>query len=297
MALFEQNGEWLSTVEFRDDGETEPDVRLKFWSVDVNKYALTTSADAAHKGRITSLSAHPTELLFVTTGADGRFKAWGLQESGGVNNKQTWQCLYIRSYLDLPCTSSAFSADGSLLAIGTGHYVTLWNPVTCDLIQAISTIRTEIVSGLSFCGKSDLVSFGDTHLTVWNLLNCSVRWRAKLSVDLFCTDRAQTRFAVAPRSYKAKKQLKQTILEFTSHSPVPISQHNLSAYNAATKIMYRGATDDTGSPTLLLFDHERTFKEIANGRESATEKGIKKIVSHSGTVPNLSCFGPILLSF
>jgi hypothetical protein len=301
-----QDGEWLATIEYRNDGETECDVRLKFWRVSGNKYTLNTSADSAHKERITSLSAHPTEKLFVTTGGDSRFKAWGLQETGGVHNQETWRCLYVRSYLELPCTSSSFSADSSLLAVGTGHFVTLWDPLTCDLVQAIATVRAEPVRGVSFCSKSDLVSFGESHLTVWNLLNCSVRWRVQLAVDLFCVDLAQTRFAVVPRKPVLAEgktpSTRQTILEFVAAKPKPIRQRTVKAYNAACDMAYLAPVDAGSKPTLLLFDEDRTFKAFTDGRESAAESGIKRIVSarprchsHVRTLARYGSFFPSIL--
>jgi len=277
-AAFSQDGEWLATVEYRDDGETECDVRLKFWRANGSKYTLNTSADLAHKKRITSLSVHPTEMLFVTTGDDARFKAWRLEESGGVNDQPVWKCLYVRSYLGMPCTSSAVSADGSLLAIGTGHFITLWNPLTCDMVQSIATVRSENVHGVAFTGKSSLVSYGANYLTVWNLLNCSVRWRIQVKVDHLCTSPTHTHFAVAPRPGADSKG--QTVLEFTAENAAPVRVRHVRRHDAATAMTYFTAADaEDNEPELLLFDRDNTFKAFANGRESALEIGIKRILA------------------
>jgi WD40 repeat protein len=84
---FLPDGEWMATSEYRNDGEVESEVRLKFWRLSGTKYNLNTSADVAHRGRITSLTAHPHEPVFVTTGHDGTFKAWALQAGGGVKDQ------------------------------------------------------------------------------------------------------------------------------------------------------------------------------------------------------------------
>ena len=36
-AAFNHNGDWLATVERRDDGETTPEMKLKFWMYNPKK--------------------------------------------------------------------------------------------------------------------------------------------------------------------------------------------------------------------------------------------------------------------
>ena len=41
--------------------------------------------------------------------------------------RHLWQCRSVGFYRDSPCVSAAFSGDGTALALGYGHHVTLWD--------------------------------------------------------------------------------------------------------------------------------------------------------------------------
>lgn len=69
----------------------------------------------------------------------------------------------------------AFDTIGSLLAITFGRSVTLWNPVTSDMMRVLSCPSLEPLRGATFTQSQYLIAFSATHLTVWNLLTCTVR--------------------------------------------------------------------------------------------------------------------------
>ena len=93
--------------------------------------------DPPHGKAITSLSfqsssSHPDPgdvPLAVTSSLDNRFKVWLLvrgeegeeQEEEKVKGRRKsveyWACRSVSSYRDLPCLATAFSQDGSLLAV------------------------------------------------------------------------------------------------------------------------------------------------------------------------------------
>jgi NET1-associated nuclear protein 1 (U3 small nucleolar RNA-associated protein 17) len=172
---FSKSGEWMATVESRDDGRTSFDVRLKFWQMHSGtlKYVLATSVDPVHRAGVTSLVAHPTDKVFVTSSLDRRFKVWAFNPESDGRAAPTWNCRLVGAYLDLPCMSTALSTDGSLLAATFGRSTTLWNPVSSEMVQVLSCPSLEPLRGAVFTASQYLVSYSATHLTVWNLLTCT----------------------------------------------------------------------------------------------------------------------------
>lgn len=172
---FSRGGQWMATVESRDDGVTALDVRLKFWHLNSGDmvYVLNTAVDAVHKASVTSVAAHPTEKLVATTSLDRRFKLWGFVAAGATSRtRDAWQCLHVGAHFDLPCMSSHYSLDGSLLAVTAGKFVTLWNAAN-DRIQALAAPSAESLRGARFTASHFLVAHSGSHLTVWNLLTCT----------------------------------------------------------------------------------------------------------------------------
>ncbi|KAJ3243224.1 hypothetical protein HK104_008150, partial [Borealophlyctis nickersoniae] len=144
-------------------------------------YVVNTRIENPHEGLVTSLRFSPggsdgEQLLAVTTGKEGRFKIWQLNEPADDESAEPyWSLRSISYYKSLPCHDSSFSSDGSVLAVATGHVVTLWDPYTCELRAALSyhppdmpVKRVQFVHGSPF-----LVSCTAEHLIVWSLLTCT----------------------------------------------------------------------------------------------------------------------------
>ncbi|KAH9393022.1 WD repeat-containing protein 75 [Tyrophagus putrescentiae] len=109
------HGDWMATVEHRDDGETMPEVRLKFWEMEQQqqqqgttrgKFHLNTTVHLPHTDRVNSIAFSKTAaasssarndeqhgrqtLHLVTTSADRSFKIWDLNgrsaDDGGTDH-------------------------------------------------------------------------------------------------------------------------------------------------------------------------------------------------------------------
>ncbi|RUS16393.1 WD40-repeat-containing domain protein [Endogone sp. FLAS-F59071] len=185
---FWDHGEWMATVDSRDDGLTTPELYLKFWwwDPDAQSYTLNTRVDAPHTEPITSLAFHPgsargAQPMAITTSCDKNFKIWQLvmQPGVGKNNVEVsepaWACRSVGVYRDYVPHHAAFSEDGSILAVAYGQIVTLWDPYT-NTFQGVLVHPPEnrAVKRVEFLGRNSpfLVSVTQDHLYVWNLLTC-----------------------------------------------------------------------------------------------------------------------------
>ena len=85
-AAFSHDGQTLATIEERQDRFSLGLLRLKFWTRDPNsrKFVLNTLVDPPHDKPVTSLLAHPTKNVFITTSIDGTIKLWGFRRYGGA---------------------------------------------------------------------------------------------------------------------------------------------------------------------------------------------------------------------
>jgi NET1-associated nuclear protein 1 (U3 small nucleolar RNA-associated protein 17) len=145
-AAFSADGRWLATVEWRDDGKTTPELRLKFWQFNhsTQEFTLNTCIDLPHNKKVTSLVFQPLPPvtkqtrtagnlsepkeppplpvpLSVSTSEDGKFKSWvlvdGEQKTEEKGREASWACRSVGYYHSLPCRGACFSEDGSLLAV------------------------------------------------------------------------------------------------------------------------------------------------------------------------------------
>ncbi len=107
------------------------------------------------------------------------------------------------SYKGLPMTASAFSPDGSVLAIAAGSKVTLWDPETCRLAAVLSLAPEHQALGLPLGrlafipGSPYLVASSDAFLAVWNLLSASLHWALDVPTCALVADPVHASFAIA----------------------------------------------------------------------------------------------------
>mgnify|MGYP000530619248 CR=1 FL=1 len=142
------DGYWMATIEYRNDEETSPEIRLKFWLLlpSNNGFELNTTVHLPHDDDINYMefstsnsssslqqSKHrklPSELHLVTTSQDKTFKIWDLKTSAVAsgNRKQWWNCSRQGSLNNnsVPRMAS-FSSDSSLLAVlFDENHLTMW---------------------------------------------------------------------------------------------------------------------------------------------------------------------------
>ena len=108
-------------------------------------------------------------------------------------------------------TASAFSADGSVLAVAAGAKVTLWDPESCRLAAVLSLAPEHQALGLPLTklafvrGSPFLVGCSDGFLTVWNLLTATLQWALDVPVSSLAADPVHARFAIAVPSLEQQK--------------------------------------------------------------------------------------------
>ncbi|XP_033117406.1 WD repeat-containing protein 75-like [Anneissia japonica] len=229
LMAFSQDGQWLATIESRDDGQTSSELRLKFWCFDEQKdsFTLNTNVENPHLGKITSLCFKPspsnqeTTPTAVTASDEGQFKVWTLVDDSDIyRNNQCWNCHSVGFYRNLPCGYVCFASDGSLLAVAFSQVITIWDPTTNVLKTTLSHGSKYPIRKLQF-GHGDsshlLVSTTATTLCVWNLLTCSMSWNVCMEVTLLLCD-PLSQYWIAIDSAK-------TLYVFEANSPKPAMTH------------------------------------------------------------------------
>ncbi|EDV33385.1 uncharacterized protein Dana_GF24153 [Drosophila ananassae] len=128
------NINWMATGEEYNDLENFPEVRLKFWQFNekLQSYILNTEVDLPHEHGFQSIifsnQFQVDNLRCATAGRDNVVKVWGLTDSENIYKRgNMWSCLAQTSYRNLPVGSLCFSQDGSLLAVGYGNILALYD--------------------------------------------------------------------------------------------------------------------------------------------------------------------------
>ncbi|XP_071803710.1 WD repeat-containing protein 75-like [Asterias amurensis] len=198
---FDLKGDWMATVERRDDQQTTSEMRLKFWQFDHQKqsFVLNTVIAKPHSSAIRCLSFRPPsshdeyEPMVVTAGDDGKFKLWTLaDDNDSLRKSRSWGCDSVGFFRgELPrCTS--FSSDGSLLAVAFNNIVTMWDPDVNVLKKTLCHgIKSDQIEHLVFghgAAAHCLISASSNVLNVWNLLTCTVMWRVTMDVLVLVAD-------------------------------------------------------------------------------------------------------------
>ncbi|ORY00710.1 WD40 repeat-like protein [Basidiobolus meristosporus CBS 931.73] len=293
---FSKNGDWMATVDSRDDGENTPELYLKFWKFDPNtqSYTMNTRVDFPHQGRITSLQFHPSirSPMVVTAGSDKKFKVWELQTPVDRRADVSWVCRSVGFYRDSTPYNATFSEDGSILAVSYGHIITLWDPYTNTIQGLLShSPHTRPIKKLVFTSNSPfLIAITKDHLYVWNLLSCTIWWSCRLVVTKFAVDQSSSQFAVAV----ANQYNTTSLVVFEPSQPIPVLIHEIPDTVKSLSFFPKHASDTTESKlasNLMLLNgkcdlHILSHTNIAPVKEQA--KG-----SLSSTVTNKSYFSDI----
>jgi NET1-associated nuclear protein 1 (U3 small nucleolar RNA-associated protein 17) len=188
----------MVTVDSRRDPEF-PESSLKFWRYDDNHltYKLDSVVEYPHKYGVTSL-AISKDLngvpVCVTTSKDGGFKIWAF----GKN----WQCRFYKKFKNTRSNLSVFSKDGSVLAMCYGNLITIWDPITSDLVKVLRNCKSGGGGGRAFkieFMNELLVVIDKSRLVFWDLLTAEIKWSLKMNVIQFAIDCNSEKFAVVTR--------------------------------------------------------------------------------------------------
>ncbi|KAM6174734.1 WD repeat-containing protein 75 [Erethizon dorsatum] len=197
-AAFGCFGNWLATVEQRQEKESELELQMKLWKYNkkTQGFVLNTRISMPHDDHITALCFCNAErcdtLTLVTASKDGHFKVWILTDDSDIYKKAVgWTCDFVGSYHKYQATDCCFSEDGSLLAVSFEEIVTIWDSETwelkCTFCQRAGKIR-HLCFGRLTCSKYLLGATENGILCCWNLLSCALEWTAKLSVRVMEPD-------------------------------------------------------------------------------------------------------------
>ncbi|KAG2459370.1 WDR75 protein, partial [Polypterus senegalus] len=179
---FDAKGAWLATVEERTGKRSDVELCLKLWAYDESSqsFTLNTTVMTPHDDHVVALCFCPgsgTPML-VTAGSDGCFKAWVLGfDSDEEGPKPGWSCDFVGTYHGLGAATCCFSQDGSILAVAFEQIVTVWSPLSWELLatfcQPPGHIR-ELCFGRQSCARYLLGSTSANLLCCWDLLTCTL---------------------------------------------------------------------------------------------------------------------------
>ncbi|XP_074158988.1 WD repeat-containing protein 75 [Sminthopsis crassicaudata] len=191
-AAFSSQGNWLATVEQRQEKEAELELQMKLWEFNEQQqgFILNTRINMPHEDHVTALCFSDTENsetpTLVTTSKDGHFKVWILTDDSDIYKQAMgWTCDFVGSYHNYQATNCCFSEDESLLAVSFEEIITIWDSATWEL-KCTFCHRPGKIKNLCFgrqtCSKYLLGTTEKNFLCCWNLLTCALEWSVQLSV-------------------------------------------------------------------------------------------------------------------
>ncbi|CEP07902.1 hypothetical protein [Parasitella parasitica] len=292
---FLHNGEWMATVDMRDDKVTTPELFLKFWrwDPDTQGYKLHTRVDYPHTKPITSLTFNPVSRqgpMAITTSEDKTFKVWNLSTDLGrsyQNGEAAWVCRSVGVYRDsIPCTAS-FSEDGSILAVAFGQATTIWDPFSNSIQAVLAQPNPENIEKLSFLGENCpfLIAKSKYHLCVWNLLTCKVWWSYKISADHLAIDFVSNQFAIV-RNHPRTNESRITVFE--PKSPVPIALQHLKYTCLSIAWLHKEQEEEnTAAPPSALLCLNNKYEMVIHTIKSRSALSSKIIAKNEKMTPSV----------
>lgn len=216
---FSRSGDWMVTVDARDDSLGQTSLKFWFWDRVKSQYEINTTYSVNKAERIRAISYHPKKEKVVVVSADGKFRVWSVRQNRtetptesntrkvgaaprveileGVA-KWRWAEESVASYRSLQPRAASYSTDGSLLAIAYQHIVTLWSPDNNTMLTTLTAPPDhEPITKLAFLSDSHyLVACTKRRIFLWDLLTCQLKWTHVASADVLTVDTKSSRFAV-----------------------------------------------------------------------------------------------------
>ncbi|KAI0278152.1 WD40-repeat-containing domain protein [Russula aff. rugulosa BPL654] len=179
-AVVSSSGEWLATIDSREGDESfHGEVHLKVWRWESSTglWTLNTRIDRPHGlARVTSIVFSPDDNsgnpLLATSGEDGSVKTWRIRT---VANKKAvfWVARSRLTFKREIPWSISWSPDGSLLAVGFGAYVAIYDPPSNALIRTFTSSELRgPVRSVHFLGHEGrfLAVAGRSDVVLWDLV-------------------------------------------------------------------------------------------------------------------------------
>jgi hypothetical protein len=220
-------GAFLATIDVTRGHDTAAESSLKFWSWSPakNRYRLNATVDRPHGScRVTGLDFIPMsdKVCCATSSVDSSVKVWhgsyvstshttnqslALAKSSQPNKNNAfsaaesmqikWSCAFSFSYRETPSYCLRSSFDGSVLAVGHGNAVALWDHSTVTLKHSFTSYSTAMIYFVRFieplarpaagggCGVCYLVVGSKDVLQVYDLLTLELSWSISGDYDCF----------------------------------------------------------------------------------------------------------------
>lgn len=205
---FDATGNWMATIERRVDGNIVVQ-RLRFWhySKESQMFVLNTILNRIHDKKVHTLKFryhndddcdNDNYPLAVTTCDDGTFKLYTWEET--IDTREVHWVLDSKiSYHGRIPGPADFSQDGSLLAIGMGDLMTIWDPETLrDPWRVVGEFKGKIQTLVYSRGYFDamIIFATENELYAWNTITKYNQWVIPLDVQVIVANPKSEEIAV-----------------------------------------------------------------------------------------------------
>ncbi|KAJ4485810.1 WD40 repeat-like protein [Lentinula aciculospora] len=252
------SGDWMASIDARapnEDFQGEVYMKIWHWEQKTSLWTLNTRIDrphGLHKVLALSFSPRPQdgqESYLVTTGGDGAVKTWRLR-SDREKNREGEGFWTARSSFTFPSeipSHVSWSPDGSLLAVTSGAYVSLYDALTNIHRTTFTSPECSHACTAQFIGRGRFLAIqGKQELVVWDIVSRSVRWSYTSSYPIYnvvthpendsfviLTSAAPGRSRVHTFSPSLSKPSKTTYLPFTLLNAIWYSSKPTSSLSLA----------------------------------------------------------------
>ncbi|XP_059480084.1 WD repeat-containing protein 75 [Neocloeon triangulifer] len=192
MTAVSSDGNWLATVEERDDGKHHYECRLKFWSWDwQHRFKLQTSVENPHQRKVNDIIFQPAFeencCRLISTGMNSKFIIWFKTEE---NNN--WELEFVGKLDELVPRPVDFSRDGSIFAVGFENCLSVWDSRSNEMKSCLTRPDApERINFIKFGNDQSsryLVAASDRKISTWDLITLQLVRMIRLKVSFLAAN-------------------------------------------------------------------------------------------------------------